>query len=222
MRLPASCNPRARPSRRGATLLELAIGATLIATMLAALALSQERATRAYDTGRERLELEERAHRVLDRIAAEFDEAERETLGPEPDPVLGGEFLNYRRSEGFGEGGIEWGEMTRIAYEREPGELDDGLDNDGDGLVDEARVVWTLDPDGIAPQQVTWCGGVRELLGGELANGLDDNGNGLIDEPGLTFELGGNLLTIRLTVEGLDAEGRLLSETVQTAVVVRN
>jgi hypothetical protein len=66
---------------------------------------------------------------------------------------------------------------------------------------------------------VNW---VRELLEGELPNGLDDNGNGLIDESGLSFEIDGDTITIRLTLERFDAEGTLITRTVETAVTLKN
>jgi hypothetical protein len=63
---------------------------------------------------------------------------------------------------------------------------------------------------------------VRELLEGELPNGEDDNGNGLIDEPGLSFDVIGEVWTIRLTLERPDNKGRLVTHTVQTSVKTRN
>ena len=63
---------------------------------------------------------------------------------------------------------------------------------------------------------------VREYLEGEVPNGKDDNGNGLVDEMGLSFDSIGMVWTVRLTLERRDANGNLCTQTVQTAVKMRN
>jgi hypothetical protein len=71
-------------------------------------------------------------------------------------------------------------------------------------------------------QEVVLCGSVRPRAPGEIANGIDDNGNGLVDEAGLSFELSGRTLTIRLTLERPDRVAGTLSRTVTTSVRLRN
>jgi hypothetical protein len=119
------------------------------------------------------------------------------------------------------DGSITW-ETRRLQHQYDPDDANDGLDNDGDGLIDEGRVVLIRDSGGADEQTVVLCSDVREYLEGESADGTDQNGNGLIDERGLCFELAAGRLTIRLTLEVLDAEGRHATRTVETTVHLRN
>jgi hypothetical protein len=106
--------------------------------------------------------------------------------------------------------------------ELETGEQDNGLDDNGNGLVDEGVIVWTENPGLVDERRVIRSHWVREYLEGELPNGLDDNGNGLRDERGLCFSIEGDVLTIRITLERRDDDGRIHTKTVQTSVRVRN
>jgi hypothetical protein len=65
---------------------------------------------------------------------------------------------------------------------------------------------------------------VREYLEGEDQDDADQNGNGLSDERGLcfTYDAAADALTIRITVERLDSEGRRLISTAETSVRLRN
>jgi hypothetical protein len=104
----------------------------------------------------------------------------------------------------------------------EDGELDDGVDNNGNGLVDERKLLMTREPEGGEPLTSALAHGVRELAEGETANGLDDNGNGLKDEAGLSFERKNGRLIVRLSLEQRDGEGHLLVRSLQTSVRLRN
>jgi len=114
------------------------------------------------------------------------------------------------------------GPTSRIAFQNHPSDPDDGIDNNGNGLVDEGQVILMRNV-GLANETTTvivpW---VREFTEGEIANGNDDNGNGLIDERGLSFELVGQTLNIRITLERLDSDQRPLVRTVETSVRLRN
>ena len=130
--------------------------------------------------------------------------------------------MTYHVPVGFAGGIILWGPDTQIVLEYDPNELDDGIDNDGDGLVDEGQVVWIENPGVPGERRVVLCRGVPEDLEGEIQNLLDDNGNGLIDERGFSLDVQGQVLTMRLTLQALDPAGRLLTKTVQSSVRIRN
>ena len=51
---------------------------------------------------------------------------------------------------------------------------------------------------------------------------FDRNENGVIDERGLSFQVDGDSVTIRMTLEQADTEGELVTSTVQTTVTCRN
>lgn len=191
---------------RGFTIVELLIAVTIC---LAALMIVWSVTAESTDTARVGTSvgtLDGQASRALDRIANEVVAAGLETLEP-PDP-LGTSSLIFRKSAGVEDARIKWGPRQSIA-----------LRPKGDGR----ELVWVRDlddPDGV--REIVVCGSVRPCADGELPNGADDNGNGLVDEEGLSFDLSGRTLTIRLTLERRDRVGGTLVRTVSTSVRLRN
>ena len=137
-------------------------------------------------------------------------------------PAAGTSVVTFQQVTGFAGGAAVLGNQHTLAFQLETGEVADGLDNNGNGSIDEGQVVWTQNVGQPDQQSVTLCHGVSALLQGEVANLADDNGNGLIDEPGLVFSLDGNVLVIQLSLEALDPDGRLVVKSARTAVRIRN
>jgi prepilin-type N-terminal cleavage/methylation domain-containing protein len=212
------------PTRRaGFTLVEVAIAMTVLGLILGAIGLTALRGKENFRQGVSVAVIEARAERLLDRIAEELRYAGRDSLPVLPLPPAGASTIEFRACEGFDGAATLWSNRTSIARVADPRDPEDGIDNDGDGVVDEGQVVLTRnlgEPDQIA---VVIGGGVRRFLQGEEANVLDDNGNGLLDERGLSFALDGtSSLTIRLSLEAVDPRGLPLVRTVQTTVSMRN
>ena len=130
--------------------------------------------------------------------------------------------LDYAQGIGFNAGAVVWGPPERIELNYGLSDPNDGIDNDGDGLVDEREIVWRENPGLANERSFVLCRNVAELLDGEVLNGNDDNGNGLIDEAGLCFDFDGKRVMVRITVQGADAHGLLISKTAQQAVSLRN
>jgi type II secretory pathway pseudopilin PulG len=211
-----------RRARRGLTLVELVISMTMLTVILGAVALATLRGNDAYNTGRTVAELETRAQRIVSQIAQELRGARRAGLVPDPLPPFGSSTLDYQVNTGFAGGAVAWSAPLRISFDYSPGEVDDGADNDSNGIADEGSAVWRRNPGAANEERVVWGNWVREFLEGEVPNGADDNGNGLIDERGLCFQAAGDTLTIRLTLERRDPDQRLITRTVETAVGLRN
>jgi prepilin-type N-terminal cleavage/methylation domain-containing protein len=211
------------PSRSaGFTLLELMVSVTLISAVLLAIALTTRTATQSYEEGRHQDELGSRTWRALDRVAREFSDAGRDGLDPEPAAPLGSTVLSFRKSDGYADGSMDWGPVSRVFLALEAGEVANGADDNGNGLVDESNLV-LIERIGLADErEVVLARGVAPLLGGEVLNNADDNGNGLQDEEGLSFVLNGDVLTIRLTLLAVDRDGDVRSKTAETSVRVRN
>ena len=206
----------------GMTLIEVLLGVVIMSMLLGALGVVTVRGSSASRSSMSASELDSEARRLLDAISTELIQAGRLGLAPEPLAPWGSPELAYQRNVGFAANNVVWGSTERIRFEYEPSEADDGADNNGNGLVDEGLIVWTRDPGLVSQRNRVLGRWVREYLEGEVPNGVDDNGNGLLDERGLSFEVQGDVLTIRLSLERADAEGRLLTRTVQTSVNIRN
>ncbi|HEX5136372.1 MAG TPA: hypothetical protein VFY93_05330 [Planctomycetota bacterium] len=191
---------------RGFTILELAVASTIAILMLAAVYAVTSESTDTARLGTAMAVLEGQASRTLDRIATELVAAGLETLEP-PDP-LGVASLTFRKATGADAGKATWGPRESIGLR---------------SFAGDREVVWVRDlDDEDGPREVVLCGSVRGLAEGEAGNGADDNGNGLADEEGLSFELSGRTLTIRLSLEVRDRVGGVLTRTVSTSIKLRN
>lgn len=209
-------------SRAGFTLLEVLVAAILITMIFGALSAMMKSGTAAFHQGVSSSTAESTARRGIDRITGQFSDAESAQILPQIVPLLGSSTLTFHRSTGALAGVAAWGNNRTIQFQMDALEADDGLDNDGDGLIDEGRVV-LIENVGLPNQQtIVLCPNVREYLEGEIPNGIDDNGNGLTDEQGLSFNMVGTTLVVRLTVEQANQSGRRTWKTLETAVWVRN
>jgi len=204
------------------TLLETVIAAAMTVVVLGSIggaALSGQRATAENLAA---TELETRARSVVDRIAEEMISARTAGLSPNPTTPFGSSTLTFQKDVGYSGGVAVFGPNQVVRWLIDPGETNNGLDDDRDGMIDEGLVEFTRDQGAGTQQVVRWLRGVPEYLQNEAPNGADDNGNGLIDERGLAFSITGRILTIRLTAQEPGAEGRLLTRTVETSVRLRN
>ncbi len=211
------------PSRGlGLTLVELAIGMTLVAMILGTTGMITLSSVEAYQSHRDDSRLDALVRRTLDRMASELRMVQAAGLSPSPTGQFGTSQLEYQENAGFSSGTITWGPATSIELVLEPGEIDDDVDNDGDGLIDESVVRGTRNVNLASETSVVWANGVTELLEGETANGLDDNQNGVVDERGLSFHLVGTTLFIRLSMQAVRHDGRVSTRTMETSIRIRN
>jgi hypothetical protein len=117
---------------------------------------------------------------------------------------------------------VTWSPTERIGFQYRPGEIDDGIDNGGNGIVDDGQVVWTLNL-GLPDQSSSvLADGVTEYVEGETLNNLDDNRNGLIDETGLCFTVDASSVVVRLSLAARSTGGVLVTKTVEKRVYFRN
>ena len=218
---PLSTAPNAR--RRGMTLVETAIGATVMVMLLGLVALAVQRAGGAFRSGMDAGSTNAATQRAVERIARQFMDADRSSLVFAPTAPFAASSIEFARCQGFNAGALLLGPRQRVRFEYDVGELDDGRDNDGDGLIDEGRVVLNTDIGG-GGRDVVLVEDVRELLQGESADGTDENGNGLADECGFsaTYDPLTFTLTLRLTVETPGSDGGRVVRTAETAIRIRN
>lgn len=206
--------------RGGFTMVEVAIASALALLLLSSAILAARGGMGAFRATQDASDAETRVRRALDRVVVELMSAGRGELLPSPSGDFGTSALQFRRAIGLDGTTPLWGPVTSLAFEYGPGESDDGVDNDGNGLVDDGILVLTRDVGG-DEQRIVLCRGVRELLEGESANGDDDNGNGVIDEAGFNIHRVGTVLFVRLSVEEPVETGTII-RTLETSVRPRN
>lgn len=215
---------RSRSNGRAAfTLVEMLVASAILAVIMGAIGMTVLRGKENFRQGVTSAVLEARGRRVLERIVTELQAAQTTSLTPMPNPPLGSSTLRFRSSAGVVAGVQQWTPWSRIAFLDDPNDPVNGRDDNGNGMIDEGRVVLIRDDGGPNQIQITLANNVSRLLEGEKANAADDNGNGLVDEAGLSFSIDGNqTLTIRLTLGARDPRGRTMLRTVQTSVRTRN
>jgi prepilin-type N-terminal cleavage/methylation domain-containing protein len=214
--------PDAR-SLAGFTLIEIAFAIAILALVMGSLVSVSDSTRKTYEQGVTSSLAQGAARRAMSRVASEFENGGLGTLLPAPIGVASSD-IAFQVATGIdaNTGLIMFGSSTRLRWVMESGELDNGLDDDGDGLIDEGSIVLTrnyLQPGEIS---VILARGITELLEGELPNGLDDNGNGFSDERGFCMTLQGSLLILRITSARRSAAGRLSLASIETAVRLKN
>jgi len=207
----------------GTTLVEITISLAVFSIFSASAFLAVNASTQGYRTEAVAARLDTRSRRALDEACLRLRQADITSLTPTPvSAPASAWWIDFQRAEGYSNGSVDWSLTERLTFESDVTDPDDGMDNDGDGLVDEGRLVWIQSPNTSTEQRIVLCSSVSRTLEGEIAgNGLDDNGNGLIDERGFCIEFVGSRLVLRLTLEERDHLGNRMRRTVQRAVTPR-
>lgn len=215
---------RASPSRAGFSLLELTVSTALLALVFTAAFQIGDAVTSGSSTATSSAKADEGVGRAIERLAERLKDSGSGWFFVPMAPGFPMHDVEFQRIDGYDDiaDAIEYDD-ERIFLERIPSDPDDGLDNDGNGLADDGRVVW-VDARG-TPQEVRTvvCDRVPEVLEGEVdGNLVDDNGNGLVDERGLAIDPIDAGVRIRLTVVERDKSGRDVVRTAERVVWFRN
>ncbi len=210
-------------SRSGLTLVEMVLSLAILAVVAWPIVHFADATSGAIGTRSVSTDVEGRAMRAIDRVVDELRSASRaDLLPPTAPPPASTTFVEYQRTLGFVAGVPQWSAPARIELQTGAGEIVDGMDNDGDGIVDEGRVVLIEGLGTGAPRATILCDGVPVSPPGEIpGNGIDDDGNGLIDEAGFCFAYTADLVTVRLTLQAVDGDGFRTTRTLERSVAIQ-
>ena len=200
---------------------EVVIVATLMALVMTAVVSTGSSMNHAYSTAEAVSSGEARARRAIERVVDILEMVDRDSLTPRAMAPLSNSTIDFIPGEGLAGSGVKWGNTGRIELRRNPADPDDGVDNDGNGIVDDGRVVWVRDLGLSTMKELVLCTQVSEFLEGEEPDGLDQNENGLIDERGFCIEVDGNRLVVRLTVEIRGPQGMRVLRTLTRTIALR-
>lgn len=206
--------------RAGFSLFEAIISITLVAGLLTSVFRLAKSSEQVADSSVKLSELQGDLTVALERIQWAVRSAGRSTITP-ANPT-GTSQMSFQETTGFASGAAQFGEIMQFVLRPEESDPVDGIDNDGDGRVDEGELVYIRGIGTSAEKQQVLCKGVSRLAQGELPNGSDDNQNGLLDEPGFSIEQEGEVLIFRLTLEAVTDGGILLQQTREAAIRPRN
>ena len=159
--------PRSRSSARaGISLLELMIVLAMLAVIASKLATVVQVSNKVVADDTQRMAIEDQARVVVDRICDSLKSSDRTSITPVLTPQ-GSSQIDFRYSMGWEDGETVWSELHRIAldpdspsdlyWRRDPeaddelaviwsrsvedlleGEVENGIDDNGNGLVDES------------------------------------------------------------------------------------
>lgn len=210
-------------TRRGATLIETVFAVSLLVVVAGSVASISSSSSSLFRSSMVSVEIDAAGRRALQVISEELLRTGSTAVTPlAVTTASGSDEIDYQPAVDAVGTTVQWGDPSSIELELEGGELDDGLDNDGDGLVDERQVVLIRNPGAVDEKRRVLCKGVSEMLAGEVDDNDDDNGNGIVDEAGLSFHLVGDVMEVRLTLQRMDRDGRVVERTLETAVRLRN
>lgn len=210
-----------RTSRRGFTLVEMAVSLTILASIMTALGWFQISTQASYKQTAGRAEAESRARQASVRVMAELMGVGTNTLVPDPTSNFGTSTLTFQKPTAVSNlGVVTWGSASRLELQND--EVSDDVDNDGDGLIDEFRLVLVRGVGTAGETSTVLCNNVPELGNGELDNNIDDDLDGVVDETGFNIRRTSDLLRINLTVARALSDGTIVEATMNTALVLRN
>jgi type II secretory pathway pseudopilin PulG len=211
-----------RSRTSGFTLVEVVIVAALAMVVMGSVVAVMNSSMRACQVGSTSAHLEALANRTLDHIAERLQASSRAAITPSLAAPFSSRQIDFQRATSFAGGVVTWSATERITFQYRPGEIDDGIDNGGNGIVDDGQVVWIQSLGLPGQTSSVLADGVTEYLEGETLNNLDDNRNGLIDEAGLCFTVDASSVVVHLTLAARSAGGILVTKTVEKRVYFRN
>ncbi len=166
--------PYATESMRGGfTLLELLLALSLLAIVAFKAYSTMDAVSETVEVEDVEAQMEDQARRVLRQIAYEVMGSNRETLKPDAPAPGGTESLRYQVNLGVQDGSVVWGDPEKLAMEEHmrqvvwsenpdtdkerrvvwsnlvspylAGEIPDGMDNNGNGLIDEKGLSFVME-----------------------------------------------------------------------------
>lgn len=179
-------------SRAGFTLLELMLALTLLSVLFIKAFGAMSVATDSASQSTREIVLEDQARRVMRQIAYAIMGSNRETLIPDAEAPLSTEDLRFQVNLGIQDGVVVWSDPEKVAmqpaagqvyWSQNPdaenerrvvwtnlvapfldGELPNGMDDNGNGLIDEKGLSFTVDRNAVTIRLTL----ERILEGGEV------------------------------------------------------
>ena len=184
-----------KAGEKGFTLVEVSI-AVLIFGVLAVTTIALVKTTGdSYADGSLHSYLNTQSRLFLEQVSRELGSAGINTLSPAF--PANSTSLTFQMASGYANGQVVYAAPITYAFQYAIGEVDNGIDDNRDGRIDEGQVV-------------------RTENGQSVTLSLD------LAENGITFTRNSNTVSIVITLERLDDKGNLVTYTRALTVQVRN
>ena len=212
-----------RAARGGFSLVEILIAITFLVLLLSSIGMLSTASRDAFSRGTTVSAMELRTGLTSGGIQGELSLAMASSLPPAIQPGQRVPEITYMRAVGWQDETTITTPPRTLRFEFEPGEANNGADDDGDGLVDEGVLVLIEDVGLPTENRRVLARGLAEYAEGEVRNGLDDNGDGLVDESGFAIERMGAALEITVTLEQRPpGRDETIQRTLRSSILLRN
>jgi len=212
---------RSHRGRRGTLLVEAIIAAALLGLFAGSAFMVANSATNSYRTRSTGSHLLMRAAEATERVADRLRPVDIGSVTAVVGNLTLAEAIDFQRTE-LPSATPVVPPIESLVVESEPTDPNDGIDNDGDGLVDELRLVWYENRGTANERSRVLASGITEEYEGETpGNLIDDNGNGIVDERGAGFAFGEGRITFLMSV-GEMRDDRILTRTIERTIALRN
>lgn len=210
-----------RTKASGFTVIEIVLASSLSLVIFGALVRTTSRAQGLFAWIQVQSDLESDMARAMQRVDSELRMASVTSLAPDLTTPVGadrvwGSDLTFTGTNAAGQL-----ETKRLTWQMDADELLNGIDDDGDGLVDEGRIVFLREEGSPDQSSSVLISGVPNLQDGETNDGTDENGNQMIDESGFAVSVEGSVVTLQLTAQRR-CSGETLTRMQELQIRLRN
>lgn len=168
---------RSASRRSGFTILEVVLAAAILAILVAKGGMLLSSSVEQANEVNVEIEVEDHARRVLKQIAQAVMSSDRQSLNPTSAAPLDSDDIRYRVQLGIEDGEVVWTDPEEIAFEEDrlqvqwsqnpdteserrvvwtsmvspylEGEIPNGMDDNGNGLIDEKGLSFVVDRDAV-------------------------------------------------------------------------
>lgn len=204
-------------ARSGVSLLETVMALSILVIVLSSVVELRSGLSGAVETPSSRALVDGQALSVAMNAANRIGHVSSSTTAMPPGaPFFSSDFLFRPLADVDANGDAVWGDVQRLHAEDDPLDPFDGADNDGDGLTDEMRLIYTRSVGSASEVRVVIARDIARWAEGESRNGEDDNDNDLIDEPGFCVWSDGEDLRIQVTIDSTVAPASMAKVPIRT------
>lgn len=152
--------------RDGFTLLEMAVAVVALTLLLGGAFTVLFHGEKLFAQQMQQFSFDQSGRKVMDRLAEELRAAHPASLLPLL--IANSNFVSFQKVTGFSGGAVQLGPRLTLGFQLAPGEVVNGLDENGNGVADDGFL--TLTPTAGTP--IRLCGNVQALRFTSIAGGM--------------------------------------------------
>lgn len=197
------------PRNAGYTLVEVLVASAILLLLMVNVAMVTRAGKTAAQSGVFNMSLDDELNLTMERISFAVMAADSDDVDGAGSAPITTETIEFSSTLGLSDGTVVRGPVEEISWL--PTTAEDG------------RIVWREQPTTPEERTVNWSSAVPHVGQDEIdGNGSDDNDNGVQDEKGLGFTKLGGFVSVYVTVERLNGDGKRVPKSTVNHVTCRN